>query len=208
MGIGTEKRPDGHRPQCRLPRDLWARLYADFYPRIESYFTARRLQRADAEDLAMQVFEELGRSKAPRDPGAYIRVVARNLLARYRRNKAKESAALRKLLAEEAAKDPAGDLSRQRRSEASYRDMLEAVAGTLSRRQRELLRLRFADNLSIEKIAVRLGCSKPAVYKRIYRLRRHVIRGSQEQLRRAPARGRSGRGGPGGHARAGRGPGS
>jgi len=203
MGIRTDKRRDGHRTQRRLAAGLWARLYADFYPRIKGYFAARRLQYADAEDLAMQVFEELGRSKTPRDPGAYIRVMARNLLARHRRDRAKEASALRRLLAEEA-----GDPLRKRRSEASYRDMAEAIAATLLRRQRELLRLRFADNLSIEKIAARLGCSKPAVYKRIYRLRKRVIRGSPGRSGRAPARGRSGHGGPGGPARAGRGPGS
>lgn len=208
MGIRGGNRQDGPRAQRRLPAGLWARLYADFYPRIEGYFAARRLQRADAEDLAMQVFEELGRSKTPRDPGPYIRVMARNLLARYRRNKAKEASALHKVLAEEAAKDGTAHLSRQRRSEAAYRETLEAIAAALSRRQRELLRLRFADNLSIEKLAARLGCSKPAVYKRIYRLRKRVIRGSRGQPRRAPARGRSGRGGPGGPGRAGRGPGS
>ena len=106
MGVRGADRRDGHGVQRRLPRDLWATLYADFYPQIRGYFAARRLQRADAEDLAMQLFEQLGQSKTPRDAEPYIHVVARNLLARYHRNKARRSAALRKLLGRGGCKRP------------------------------------------------------------------------------------------------------
>ena len=196
MAVRGKKRGAAHGAQRRLPQDVWARLYADFYPQIERYFTTRRVQRADAEDLAMQVFAELAQRKAPMDPEPYIRAIARNMLSRYRRNKVKESAGLHGLLAEAAAKDGTGYLSGQERSEASYRDTVEAIAARLSARQLEMVRLRFADNLSIAKIAVRLGCSKPAVYKRIQRLRKRVTQGIPWRRGRAPARARSGRGGP------------
>jgi len=92
MGVRGDKRRDGHGAQRWLPARLWARLHADFYPRIEGCFAARVPQGADAEDLAMRVFEELGQGKAPEDPEPYIRAIARSLLSRHRRNKAKESA--------------------------------------------------------------------------------------------------------------------
>lgn len=189
MAIDGRKRRDGRGTQRRLLQSVWARLYTDFYPQVERYFMTRLPRCADAEDLAIQVFEELGRRKAPKDPEPYIRAMARNMLSRYRRDKVKEAAGLHRLFAEEAAKNPAGCLSGAKPSEASYRATLEAIAATLSRRQLELVRLRFVDDLSIAKIAARLGCSKPAVYKRIYRLRRRVSRGIQAQSGRAPARG-------------------
>jgi RNA polymerase sigma-70 factor (ECF subfamily) len=188
MAVRGRKRQAAHGAQHRLPQRLWARLYADFHPQIERYFTTRRVQRADAEDLAMQVFEELGRRRIPRDPEPYIRAIARNVLSRYRRNKIRELAGLHRLLAEAAAKDGAGYLSGQERSEASSRDAVEAIAARLSARQLEMVRLRFADNLSIAKLAVTLGCSQPAVYKRIQRLRRRVSQGSPWRRGRALAR--------------------
>lgn len=188
MAVGGRKRRDGRGAQRRLPRNVWAKLYQDFYAQVQRYFTTRRVQRADAEDLAMQVFEELGYRQVPRDPDPYIRVMARNMLSRYRRNKIKESAGLRKLLAEAAAKDGTGRPSGRRRASEVQREELEAIAATLSARQLALVRLRFADNLSIAKIALTLGCSRPAVYKRIQRLRRRVSQGSPWRRGRVPAR--------------------
>ena len=185
MAVGARKRRDGRGTRRRLPQSVWARFYTDFYPQVERYFTTCRLQRADAEDLAMQVFEELAYRQVPKDPEPYIRAIARNMLSRYRGNKIKESAGLQKLLTEAAAKDGTSYLLR---SEASCRDAIEAIAATLSARQLELVRLRFADDLSIGKIAGRLGCSRPAVYKRIQRLRRRVTQGIPWRRGRVPAR--------------------
>lgn len=188
MAVRGRKRRDGHATQRRLPQSAWAKLYADFYPQIERYFATRLRRCADAEDLAMQVFEELAYRQVPRDPEPYVRAMARNMLSRYRRNKVKELAGLHGLLAEAAAKDGTGSLSGQERSEASYRDTVEAIAATLSARQLELVRLRFADNLSVAKIAARLGCSQPAAYKRLQRLRRRVSQGSPWRRGRVLAR--------------------
>jgi RNA polymerase sigma factor (sigma-70 family) len=185
MGADRRTRRDARRAQRRLPKRAWARLYADFHPQVERYFAARVAQRADAEDLAMQVFEELAYRQVPRDPEPYIRAIARNMLSRHRRNRIRESAALGKLLAEVHAEDGTSHLLR---SEESRADQIEAIAATLSARQRELARLKFGDNLSVGRIAVRLRCSQAAVYKRIQRLRRRVNRGIPSRRGRVPAR--------------------
>jgi RNA polymerase sigma-70 factor (ECF subfamily) len=159
-----------------LPPVKWARLYRDFYPQIRSWFVTKVASEQDADDLAEQVFAELGRGDTPDNPKAYIATVAANALSRYRRRKAKERTVLRRLLMQAMSghdgqhphelEEPSDD----EESSAKRGEMMEEVLSGLPPTQAELLKLRFVAGLRVAQVARRVGCSRDAAYKRLQRI--------------------------------------
>jgi RNA polymerase sigma factor (sigma-70 family) len=150
----------------------WAKLYADFYPQIKSWFIARVKNEQDAEDLAQQVFAELEADDAPDNPEAYLHTMARNILAQHWRKKAKERTSQRGYLgermgrggeAEARSSTPPQDHDPRAHYDGGFKDLLAGLAAKHAR----LLRLRFLDGLSIERIARKLRCSQEAASKKL-----------------------------------------
>jgi len=142
------------------------KLYREHYPWVSRYFGQRLTDRQEADDLAQQVFEELTHGSTPENPRAYFRAVARNVLARHLHRKEKELRVLRELF-QLAVPDP---LYVEGPSETEHEDALKDIAAALSPERMDLLKWRYLEELSIEEIADRLGCSEPAVHKRLQRI--------------------------------------
>lgn len=143
-----------------------ARLRQEHYPGVRRYVANRLGDGQEADDLAQQVFEELTRGPTPENPRAYVRAVARNILARHLRRKERELRVLRELL-QLAAPDP---LYLEGPSETERQDVLKDMAAALGPQRMDLLKWRYMEELSIKEIAARLGCSEPAVHKRLQRI--------------------------------------
>ena len=150
----------------------WAKLYADFYPQIKSWFLARVKNEQDAEDLAQQVFAEPEADDAPDNPEAYLHTMARNILAQHWRKKAKERTSQRGYLgermgsggeAEARSSTPPQDHDPRAHYDGGFKDLLAGLTAKHAR----LLRMRFLDGLSIERIARKLRCSQEAASKKL-----------------------------------------
>ncbi len=163
--------------KARISAQDWETLYRKYFPKLGSYFAAQGLHPTDAEDLVHDVFQELGHAKVPEDPNTYIYAIARNILARRRRYRIVERAALdeycRRVTSNDGqfAPDPlvAGPATEALSVEAEQ--ILRAVLAKLPPKDAELLTLRFMKGLSTKEVAKRVNCSEEAVRKRIERIR-------------------------------------
>ena len=117
----------------------------------------------------------MGHRDPPEDTQAYVAGVAAKILARYRRQKAKERAVVRKLLLEALRDDGARQVNGRQEvsgtedSLAERREFVEDILNRLKPAERKLLKLRFVEGLRAAEIARRIGCSTEAAYKRIQR---------------------------------------
>jgi len=153
----------------------WAGLYRQFHTHLRSWFAARVATQQDADDLAEEVLAQLRRRLTPDGRKAYVKTAAANALSRYRRRRAREREALRRLL---AGASRAGDTSLTRDSEKPSDDdeavanhkRIEEILRTLPPEQAKLLTLRFVDGLTVAEVALRVGCSREAAYKRLQRI--------------------------------------
>ncbi len=144
-------------------------LYRKYALPVYRYFYSRLGSQAEAEDLTSQVFLEALESlprfrRGSSFPVWLFTIVRRRAIDHYRRK--------RPVVSIEAAKDPpdpaGGPLSAVIRSE-EHRLLAEIIAG-LEEEERELLRLRFAAELSFKAIASLLGRSEGALKMKLYRL--------------------------------------
>jgi RNA polymerase sigma factor (sigma-70 family) len=128
----------------------------------------------DADDLAEEVFARFARAGPPDDPKANIVRLTSSVLRRYRRRTAKEHAALRKLLTGAMTAGNAelegGELADDEGVMAEDRLTMEDLLAGLSSGRVQLLKLRFVDGLRVGEVALRVGCSRAAAYKRIQRI--------------------------------------
>jgi RNA polymerase sigma-70 factor (ECF subfamily) len=167
----------GDRGKARISAQDWETLYRKYFPKLGGYLAAQRLNPAEAEDLAHDVFEELGRAKVPKDPNTYIYAIARNILAKHRRREIAERAALdeycRRVTSDGGRSTP-DPFDTGRATEAlsvEAERILKTVVAKLPPKDAELLTLRFMEGLSTKEMAKRVNCSEEAVRKRIERLR-------------------------------------
>ncbi|MCX5644340.1 MAG: RNA polymerase sigma factor [Phycisphaerae bacterium] len=148
------------------------RLCRDLYPQVKSRFVARVKNEQDAEDLAQQVFAELAADDAPDNPEAYIHAMAKNILARHWGKRTKERASQRGYLGElmgsgGAAEARSSTPPQDHDPRAHYDGGFEDLLGDLPAEHAQLLRMRFLDDLSIERIARKLRCSEEAARKKL-----------------------------------------
>jgi RNA polymerase sigma factor (sigma-70 family) len=181
--LGGRKKRRGGRPgeTPRLAAE-GERLYPDLYPQVRSWFVVRMVSEWEADDLAQEVFAQFAPGRIPADSKAYLDAIASKVLARHRRQKAKERAVLRRLLAEAIRLGRPGESDRRAETSGAgeldppgSRIVEELLAG-LPRADAELLRLRFIEGLRVRQIARKVGCSTDAAYKRLQRLIRRLRR--------------------------------
>ena len=156
------------------------KLYADFHPQTRAWLVARVPNEPDADDLAEEVFARLARAAPPDDPKAHIAGLVLSVLRLYRRRRAKEHAALRKLLVEAMRTGDAelggGKPSDDEGFSADAHSIMEELLAGLSAGQVRLLKLRFVEGLRMAEVARRLGCSTEAAKKRLQRIIRQLRR--------------------------------
>jgi RNA polymerase sigma factor (sigma-70 family) len=158
----------GEKGKARISAQDWETLYRKYFPRPEGYFASKGVHPTEAEDLAHDVFQELGQAKVPEDPKAYIYAIARNIFARRRRREIAEHAALGEYCRRVTSED-AGPATEALSVEVGQ--ILQTVLAKLPPKDAELFTLWFMQELSAKEVAQRLDCSEEAVRKRIERLR-------------------------------------
>lgn len=156
----------------RGDREAFRSLYRALYPRVTRFIGRRVSSRADAEDLAAQVFERfLQRLEQvePQGVSAFALTSARNAVFDYlRTTRPSEPAEAADLLAS-GDPDPLGRLIASEDLAAVRRALRE-----LSGQDRELISLRVGDGLKHSEIAAVLGISEEAVKQRFSRALRAV----------------------------------
>ena len=167
----------GDRGKASISARDWETLYRKYFPKLGGYFASKGLNSTEAEDLAHDVFQELGRGKVPEDPNTYIYAIARNILARHRRRKIAEHAALDEYSRRVTSANRCSGshtlvtgLSEEAAIGAAER-ILKMVATRVPAQDAELVTLRFLEGLSVKQVAQRVNCSENAVRKRLRKLR-------------------------------------
>jgi RNA polymerase sigma factor (sigma-70 family) len=154
--------------------------FADFYdvmaPAVLRFFARRTRDSERSFDLTAETFAKAFekrqhfRGSTDEEAAAWLWSIARNELARYHRTSTVELAALRRLGLERAA--PTDEELRQVEELTAAEDVREHVElalGVLPPDQREVIRLRFIDELTYPEIAQTLGVSYDVVRARASR---------------------------------------
>jgi RNA polymerase sigma-70 factor (ECF subfamily) len=154
------------------------------------FFARQTRDGQTAFDLMAETFSKAFEKRADfrgtsdEQAAAWLWSIARHELARYRRSRSVEMSALRRLGFERPA--PSDDELRQVERLIAIEDIRRHIRGaldTLSADQREVLELRFIDELSNREIAERLAVSHDVVRARASRALRAL--GASEQLQAA-----------------------
>jgi RNA polymerase sigma-70 factor (ECF subfamily) len=148
-------------------------LYHHYLPRILNYIRLRTDGEAVAQDLTAEVFERAVQKqhtlRQPKAFGAWLFAIARNTVAGYYRKK--DPSISLELVAEQSAPDLSPEEVVLRREELAL--LLEALA-TLSEREQEIIRLKFAGGLGNQEIAKVLGLRAGHVAVLLYRALRKL----------------------------------
>ncbi len=148
-------------------------LYRRYVPRVYRYIYSHVGERVEAEDLTAQAFtaawESIGRYREQGNFAAWLFRIARNKANDYYRRRRSQ------LSLDEAHSILLEDWDPQAHMEQSeLLRRLSEVIRQLDRDQAELLRLRFAADMSYAEIASVLGRSEAAVKMSVHRLLHHL----------------------------------
>ena len=164
----------------------WETLYWKYFPKLGGYFASQGLNPTEAEDLAHDVFRELGQAPVPQNRNAYIYAIARNVLAQHRRHKKREQVALeeyRQRVTTDSGSSASHALDTEPpegTSTAEAERIFKIITARCPPKDAELVALRFIEGLSIRQVAQRMGCSENAISKRIEKLRAFLREFHQE----------------------------
>lgn len=159
----------GRSPQSSV-REL-ARLWVQSQPAISAYISANVIDAHHAEDLVQEVAQVVAEKFATFDDSrsflSWALGIARNRLLKYYRTRARD-----RLVLSEAALARIGEALERVEHEAedrrsALRHCLKQVAG----RRREVLEMRYGENVRITEIAERCGMSPSAVSVMLFRVR-------------------------------------
>ena len=174
-----------HRLAARVP-GLLARsrtadgAFTDFYdamaPSVLRFFARRTREGERAFDLTAETFAKAFEKRADfrgtsdEEAAGWLWSIARNELARYHRTRTVEMAAMRRVgLERPAPSDEELRTVEVLTAEEDVREHVELALGVLPPEQREVIRLRFVDELSYLEIAQTLGVSYDVVRARASR---------------------------------------
>jgi RNA polymerase sigma-70 factor (ECF subfamily) len=173
----AESRPEAAtvvRRQAKPP--AFAELYAVLYPKILRAMSGQTRDPHAALDLTSETFAKAFekraslRSATPEQAYAWIWAIARNELARYRRQAVYETKALARLGLE---RPPPSDIElteiEQFAALALAREELTTALARLPQDQQDALRMRFYEDLGYEEAAQALGMSNDVVRARTSR---------------------------------------
>jgi RNA polymerase sigma-70 factor, ECF subfamily len=148
-----------------------ARLWVQSQPAISAYISANVMDAHHAEDLVQEVAQVVAEKFATFDPNrsflSWALGIARNRLLKYYRTRARD-----RLVLSEAALERIGAALERVEHEAedrrtALRHCLQQVAG----RRREVLEMRYGQNIRVNEIADQCGMSASAVSVMLYRVR-------------------------------------
>lgn len=172
-------------------------LYRLHAPEVRRFF--RRAEPEHGADLVQETFAALlGRTTCePRSVRGYVMAIARNVLCRHLRRKYKRRQEcadyVDACVGAACAWWPAQALEEQEK-QAAWARAIDA----LTREEREILRLRYGEALSVEATARRLRISPTTLPGRAQRAKQRLRRGLPRELLGRGGRSRGGGGGGGG----------
>jgi RNA polymerase sigma-70 factor (ECF subfamily) len=156
-------------------------LYARYFPRIYGFLAQRTRSRADAEELAQEVFTAVFRSACGygdrATPLSWIYGIARNTALNYVRRQQQERAREERWLRDGAIR-PASEWAftpEERLREGQLGAEIERRMSRLAEWQRDAFRLRHLEDASIEEISRRTARSADAVRSSLYRAKRMLF---------------------------------
>lgn len=153
-------------------------LYDRYARRVWAIGLRRLRDRGAAEDLVQETFVRLWRAAPRFDPergtvGALLMTIAYRAASDLARRRAGEAPVVSLDVPNELEPtEPYGGA--QAEAQLLLRDELQAALATLSRDQREILRLHFVDDLTQTEIAERLGLPVGTVKSRVFYGLRHL----------------------------------
>jgi RNA polymerase sigma-70 factor (ECF subfamily) len=165
--------------QAAQDPSCFTQIYTQWYPRVFNYISYRTPEGDEVEDLVMQVFEKVLKNIRRFDPqkgpfGAWLFAIARNVVNDYHRAR-KFSWLPFSAYHDRAA--PASSLEDSIVHTDDQRQLLQALA-KLSRREQDILGLKFAARLTNRQIAAEVGLSESSVgviiYRSLIKLRSHL----------------------------------
>jgi RNA polymerase sigma-70 factor (ECF subfamily) len=155
--------------RAREDSAAFGELYDFYLPRIYGFVYRRVQDQAVAEDLTSMTFqralENVRRSEFRNDCfGGWLYRVASNVVVDHvRRDRHHVS------LTDYEEREEPGDLALDALAAALDRDQLQRALGQLTNNHREVLALRFYDDLDVPEICAVLGCSREALAVRVHR---------------------------------------
>lgn len=156
----------------------FTRLFETEYDRVLRFALRRVGNDADAADLAAETFQrawEKCQQGETAPSAAWLFVTVRNVIGDHYRARARSARLADRL--EEAAAQPAED--------STSGDAIEVALAALSKTDRELLELRYWDDLSVTEISRLLDVSPSALWVRLHRARkRFEVMYTQNEQRR------------------------
>ncbi|MCW3029117.1 MAG: polymerase sigma factor [Solirubrobacterales bacterium] len=176
--------------RSRSSPDAFADFYEQISPSVLRFFARQTRDGQTAFELLAETFSKAFEKRADfrgttdEQAAAWLWSIARHELARCRRSRSVEMSALRRLGLERPA--PSEDELRQMEWLIAIEDIrreIWAALDTLPPDQREVIKLRFVDELSNQEIAERLAVSAEVVRARASRGLRAL--GASEQLQAA-----------------------
>jgi RNA polymerase sigma-70 factor (ECF subfamily) len=147
----------------------FAELYDFYLPRVYGFVYRRVQDRCVAEDLTSMTFqralENVRRSEFRNDSfGGWLYRVASNVVVDHVRRDRRYIS-----MSEADGREEPRDLALDALAAALDRDQLQRAMGQLSNNHREVLVLRFYDDLDVPEICAVLGCSREALAVRLHR---------------------------------------
>jgi len=188
MDAASDARAGGHREHEWVDRVLsgdataFSEIYGQHFPRVVAFVQKRMANGADAEDLAQETFIQVMRSihgfERRSSLLTWIFGIAHNVCCRHVRNASRRRA---KLEIVSAASEASADSRMEPRLDAAeaFRRCMVALEERGRSEDREIFRLRYADNRSIPAIAAQTGRSNDSVRRSLRRTRSALAAGAR-----------------------------
>ena len=159
-------------------RPAIAALVRSSHRQLRAFVASLLLDPNDVDDVAQEVFlralERLDKVSEPEALAAFLRGIARNVVRERRRKFAREETAFAKLVIEKFESDSAS-ANANLLSEPETLQALQDCMGALPERSREMLAMRYAEELNSDQIGDQLSLNAPAVRAALKRAREALL---------------------------------
>ncbi|WP_143306062.1 RNA polymerase sigma factor [Chitinophaga vietnamensis] len=148
------------------------KIYHEIYDNLYHYGVAVVLDKSMVKEAINDIFVEIWQKRHQLDmPGnikGYLFICFKRRLYKILSKAHKEALREDSLLFREPEESPYEEVLIRQETDHQVKEKLERMLGLLTARQREFIKLRFYDNLSIEEIAARTDATPRTIYNTIH----------------------------------------